>query len=83
MERPRRRLTPPNDAVTGSMSKKTDFVSYVGAGLLIGLTLDWLLGIGPWLTVGWTLLAVGYGYHRLWHTSSAIVEEMEKHSRGA
>jgi F0F1-type ATP synthase assembly protein I len=82
MEPTKRRLGPHKEAVTGAFSKKTDFFSYVGSGLLIGLVLDWALGTGPWLTISWSLLAVGYGYWRLWRASGEIVAEMEKHSHG-
>ena len=83
MERTRRRFAPPREVITGAFSKKTDFVSYVGAGLVIGLVLDRLLGIAPWMIVSWTLLAAGYGWYRLWRASDEIIAEMEKHSHGA
>lgn len=82
MESTKRRLGPPKEAITGAFSRKTDFVSYVGSGLVIGLLLDWALGTGPWMVIGWTLLAVGYGYWSLWRASGEIAEEMEKHSHG-
>lgn len=73
---------PPREAVTGGFSKNADLISYIVAGLLIGLFLDWVLGTTPIMIIVWTLLGVGVGYWRLWQSSAELEEEAKGRSHG-
>lgn len=78
----RSRFVPPREAVTGGFSKNADLISYIVAGLLIGLFLDWVLGTTPIMIVVWTLLGVAVGYWRLWQSSAELEEEAKGRSHG-
>jgi F0F1-type ATP synthase assembly protein I len=83
MQGAKRRWVPPKEAVTGGFSGGADFFSYIVAGLLIGLFLDWILGTGPVMTILWTLAAVAIGFYRMWQRSEVLEEEGKKRSHGA
>ncbi len=76
------RFVPPREAVTGGFSKNADLISYIVAGLLIGLFLDWVLGTTPVMIIVWTLLGVGVGFWRLWQSSAELEEEAKGRSHG-
>ncbi len=76
------RLVPSRDMVTGGFSKKSDLFSYIGAGLLIGLLLDWVFGTSPLLLVLWTILGVAVGFYRLWQGSSELEAEGRERGHG-
>jgi F0F1-type ATP synthase assembly protein I len=78
----RSKHVPARDAVTGGFSKNADLISYIVAGLLVGLALDWILGTTPVMVVIWTLLGVGVGYWRLWQSSAELEEEAKDRSHG-
>lgn len=81
-EQPPSRWVPPSEAVTGGFSDGADFITYIVAGLLIGLLLDWLLGTSPWLTIVWSLGAVGVGFYRMWQRSEVLESEAENRGHG-
>lgn len=78
----RSKYVPAREAVTGGFSKNADLISYIVAGLLLGLLFDWILGTTPLMVVIWTLLGVGVGYWRLWQSSSELEEEAKDRSHG-
>ena len=78
----RSRFVPEREAITGGFSKNADLISYIVAGLLIGLFLDWVFGTTPVMVVIWTLLGVGVGYWRLWQSSAELEEEAKGRSHG-
>jgi len=80
-ERPTSRWVPPNEAVTGGFSGGADFITYIVAGLLIGLLLDRLFGTSPWFTIIWSLGGFGVGFYRMWQRS-AVLEEGENRGHG-
>jgi F0F1-type ATP synthase assembly protein I len=71
------------EAITGGFSRNADLISYIVAGLLIGLGLDWLLGTSPIMVIIWTPFGLGVGYWRLWQQSEGLVEEGRERSHGA
>ena len=81
-ERPRSKYVPPREAVTGGFSKNADFISYIVAGLLLGLLFDWMFGTTPIMIIVWTLLGVAVGYWRLWQSSAELEEEAKGRSHG-
>ncbi len=76
-------FVPPKAAITGGFSKNADLISYIVAGLLIGLFLDWVLGTTPVMVIIWTLLGVAVGYWRLWQSSAELEEQAKERSHGA
>ncbi len=76
------RLVPPKDAITGGFSGGADFISYIIAGLLIGLFLDWVIGIAPVMTILWTVAGVSVGFYRMWQRSEHLEEEGKERSHG-
>lgn len=68
--------------ITGSFSKKTDLISYVVTGLLIGLLLDWAFNTRPVMVIIWTLMGLSVGYYMLWKASEVLDEEGKKRSHG-
>lgn len=78
----RSKYVPARDAVTGGFSKNADLISYIVAGLLLGLLLDWLLGTTPVMVIIWTLLGVGVGYWRLWQSSEELEAQAKDRSHG-
>lgn len=78
----RSKYVPARDAVTGGFSKNADLISYIVAGLLIGLLLDWLFGTTPVMVIIWTLLGIGVGYWRLWQSSAELEEQAKDRSHG-
>jgi F0F1-type ATP synthase assembly protein I len=76
------RFVPPKEAITGGFSGGADFISYIVAGLLIGLFLDWILGTGPIMTILWMLAGVGVGFYRMWQRSEHLDEEGRRRSHG-
>jgi F0F1-type ATP synthase assembly protein I len=83
MEAAKRRFVPPKDAITGGFSGGADFISYIIAGLLIGLFLDWALGTSPIMTILWLLAGVGVGFWRMWQRSEHLEQEGRERSHGA
>jgi len=83
MDRTKPRRVPPKEAITGGFSGGADFISYIVAGLLIGLFLDWVLGTSPVMTIVWLLAGVGVGYFRMWQRSEGLEEEGRKRGHGA
>lgn len=77
-----RKHVPPRDVITGSFSKKTDLISYVVTGLLIGLLLDWAFNTRPVMVIIWTLMGLSVGYYMLWKASEVLDEEGKKRSHG-
>ena len=73
---------PARDAVTGGFSKNADLISYIVAGLLLGLLLDWILGTTPVMVIIWALLGVGVGYWRLWQSSAVLEDQAKDRSHG-
>ena len=76
-------FVPPKEAITGGFSKNADLISYIVAGLLIGLFLDWAFGTTPVMIIVWTLLGVAVGYWRLWQASAELEEQAKERSHGA
>ena len=76
-------FVPPKAAITGGFSKNADLISYIVAGLLIGLFLDWVFGTTPVMIIIWTLLGVAVGYWRLWQSSAELEEQAKERSHGA
>ncbi len=76
------RLVPPKDAITGGFSGGADFISYIIAGLLIGLFLDWVIGIAPVMTILWTVAGVSVGFYRMWQRSEDLEEEGRERTHG-
>jgi len=70
------------DAVTGGFSRNTDLISYIVAGLVIGLGLDWVLSTSPIMVISWTLLGLGVGAYRLWQHSATLDEQGRERSHG-
>ena len=82
MDGPRSRGIPPKEAVTGGFSDGADFFTYILAGLLIGLLLDWLTGWSPFMTILWSLFGIGVGSYRMWVRSASLEEDAEGISHG-
>jgi F0F1-type ATP synthase assembly protein I len=82
MDGANRRGIPPTEAVTGGLSRGADLFTYILAGILIGLALDWLTGWRPVLTIVWSLIGFGVGAFRLWQHSAVLEEEAERRSHG-
>ena len=82
MDGSKRRYVPPKEAITGGFSGGADLITYIIAGLLIGLLLDWLTGWRPLMTIVWSLIGVGVGVHRMWLRSASIEEEARGKSHG-
>jgi len=78
----RTKYVPAREAVTGGFSKNADLISYIVAGLLLGLLLDWVLGTTPVMVIIWTLFGVGVGYWRLWQSSAELEEQAKDRSHG-
>ena len=76
------RFVPPKDAITGGFSDGVDFFSYIIAGLLIGLFLDWVIGTAPLMTILWTLAGVCVGFFRMWQRSGQLEQEGRERSHG-
>ena len=76
------RFVPPKEAITGGFSHGADFISYILAGLLIGLFLDWIIGTTPVMTIVWSLFGVGVGFYRMWQRSEDLEEEGRQRSHG-
>ena len=83
MDGARDRGIPPKEAITGGFSDGADFFTYILAGLLIGLLLDWLTGWSPVMTIVWALIGVGVGSYRMWVRSAAIEEDADGITHGA
>ena len=83
MDGSRRRFVPPKEAITGGFSGGADFFTYIMAGLLIGMLLDWWTGWSPVMTIVWSLIGIAVGAHRMWQRSAAIVEQARETSHGA
>lgn len=83
MEAAKRHFVPPKEAVTGGFSGGADFISYIIAGLLIGLFLDWVFGTTPIMTILWLLAGVGVGFWRMWQRSEHLEQEGRERSHGA
>ena len=83
MEAAGRRFVPRKDAITGGFSGGADFISYIIAGLLIGLFLDWVFGTTPIMTILWLLAGVGVGFWRMWQRSEHLEQEGRERSHGA
>jgi F0F1-type ATP synthase assembly protein I len=82
MQGTKRHSVPPREAITGGFSGGADFISYVVAGLAIGLFLDWVLGTAPVMTIMWMLAGVAVGFWRMWQRSADLEEEGRKRSHG-
>jgi len=82
MEAAKRRFVPPKDAITGGFSGGADFISYIISGLLIGLFLDWVLGIAPVMTILWLLAGISVGFWRMWLRSAHLEQEGRERSHG-
>jgi len=82
METANRGLVPPREAITGGFSGNADLISYVVAGLLIGMFLDWVLGSAPLMLVVWTLAGFGVGFFRLYQRSAYLDEEGRRRGHG-
>lgn len=78
----RSRFVPPKEAITGGFSNGADLISYIVAGLLIGLFLDWITGWSPIMTILWSLAGVGVGFYRLWQRSEDLEAEGRARSHG-
>ena len=82
MQSTKRQMVPPREAVIGGFSGGADFISYIVAGLVIGLFIDWVLGTAPIMTIGWTLAGVAIGFWRMWQRSAVLEEEGRRRSHG-
>jgi F0F1-type ATP synthase assembly protein I len=82
MDGARSRGIPPRDAITGGFSDGADFFTYILAGLLIGLLLDWWTGWSPVLTIIWSFMGIGVGSWRMWVHSQSIEDDAEGISHG-
>ena len=82
MDGPSSRGIPPKEAVTGGFSDGADFFTYILAGLLIGLLLDWLTGWSPFMTILWSLFGIAVGSWRMWVRSASLEEDAEGISHG-
>ncbi len=83
MDGSKRRGVPPKEAITGGFSGGADFFTYIMAGLLIGMLLDWWTGWTPVMTIVWILLGIGAGMHRMWQRSAILEEQAKGISHGA
>lgn len=77
------KLVPSRDIITGGFTKNVDLISYVVAGLLLGLALDWVLNTRPLMIIVWSLAGVGVGFYKLWLASADLEEEGKARSHGA
>ena len=77
-----RKLTIKAPVDVQGISGGADFISYIVAGLIIGLLLDWALGTGPVMTLFWTIAGVAVGFWRMWQRSAGLEEEGRKRSHG-
>lgn len=75
-------MIPKADAITGGFSSGADLISSIVAGLLIGLFLDWWLGIGPILVIVGSLTGFGSGFYKLWRHSAILEDQAEERGRG-
>ena len=82
MDGSKRRGVLPKEAITGGFSGGADFFTYIIAGLLIGMLLDWWTGWTPIMTIVWVLLGAGAGMHRMWQRSAVIEEQAKGTSHG-
>lgn len=82
METTKSTAVPARAAVTGGFSQTADLISYIVAGLLVGLFVDWVLGTAPVMLIVWTLIGVAVGYWRLWQRSAHLDEEGKRRSHG-
>ncbi len=77
------KLVPSREVISGAMPREADFISYIVAGLLLGLFFDWLLGTRPVMTIIWSLLGFGVGFYRLWVVSAKLEDDAERRGYGA
>ncbi len=76
------RFVPPKAAITGGFSGGADFISYIIAGLLIGLFLDWVIGSAPIMTILWSIAGISVGFYRMWQRSEDLEEEGRARTHG-
>lgn len=82
VQAPGSKHVPAREAVTGGFSKNADLISYIVAGLLLGLLLDWVFGTTPLMVIIWALFGVGVGYWRLWQQSAELEDQAKDRSHG-
>ncbi|MEN8235426.1 MAG: AtpZ/AtpI family protein [Actinomycetota bacterium] len=82
MDGAKRRGIPPKEAITGGFSQGSDLFTYIVAGLLIGLGLDWLTGWRPVMTIIWSLIGIAVGVYRMWQYSAVLEDEAKGRSHG-
>ena len=82
MDSPKRRWVPPKEAITGGFGGAPDFISYIVAGLVVGLGLDWAFGTRPVMTILWSIAGVSLGFYRSWQHSEALEAEGRERSHG-
>jgi F0F1-type ATP synthase assembly protein I len=75
-------LVPPRDAITGGFSPNADLISYIVAGLLLGLVLDRIVGTTPVMVIIWALIGTAVGFYKLWRRSEHLDEEGKRRSHG-
>ena len=82
MDEANRRAVPPKEAITGGFSGGADFITYIVAGLLIGMLIDWWTGWRPVMTIIWALIGIGVGVWKMWQKSAVLEEEAKGKSHG-
>ena len=75
-------LVPDRRSVTGGFSPSVDFTSSIGAGLLLGVGLDWWLGTRPIFTIVFIVAGFVNGFFKLWQHSAVLEEQAEERKRG-
>jgi F0F1-type ATP synthase assembly protein I len=62
-------------------SQSLDFISSIVAGLLVGLALDWLIGLRPLFIVIGIVLGFVAGFYKLWAASAVLERQAEERRR--
>ena len=69
-----------NTAMEGT-GRSFDLFSTLAAGLLIGLTVDWMAGTRPIVTIIGIVLGFVAGFFKLWEASAVLEEQAERRKR--
>lgn len=69
-----------NTATDGTGSS-FDFFSTVIAGLLIGISVDWMAGTRPVVTIIGIVFGFVVGFYKLWAASAILEEQAERRRR--
>lgn len=65
----------------GAGSQSMDFISSIIAGLLVGLGLDWWLGMRPLFIVVGIVLGFVAGFYKLWAASAVLEQQAQERRR--